>query len=106
MRTPARSTIFCTRLRTVERCLTGTRRWRAQRAQLPERLERHMGRCAEPELAHAGQPHAVGHVGLAPLQLLHLTRMHQDRLDPGRLQGREGRLPVDPVPSITAASTP
>ena len=70
----------------------------AQRAQLPERLGWHMGRRAEPELTHAGQPHAVGHVGLAPLQLLHLTRVHQDRLDPSRLQGREGRLPVNPGP--------
>ena len=63
----------------------------AQRTQLPERLGRNMGRRAKPELAHAGQPHAVGNVGFSTLELLDLARMHQDRLDPRRLQRRKRR---------------
>ena len=57
-----------------------------------------MRRCAKPELANAGEPDAVSHVGFSALQLLHLMGMHQDWLDTGALQRLEWHQPVDPGP--------
>ena len=66
-----------------------------ERARLPEHLRWHMAGAGQAELADPRQPHAVGDIGLAALQLLDLPGADQHHGDAGRLQRLEGRHSVD-----------
>ena len=66
-----------------------------QHPHLAERLGRHMARGGQTELAHPRQPHAVGDIGLAALELLDLAGVDQRHRDAGCLQHLERRQPVD-----------
>ena len=54
-----------------------------------------MAGAGQTELADPRQPHAVGNIGLAPLELLDLAGVDQGHQDAGRLQRFERRDPVD-----------
>ena len=49
----------------------------------------------EADLAYAGQPHAVRHVGLPPFELAHIPRVDHAGADSGVFQDPAGLLPVD-----------
>ena len=54
-----------------------------------------VARTRQAELTHPGQPHAVGHVGLAPFELLHVLRMDQVRRDARVFERLERGNPVN-----------
>ena len=64
-------------------------------AQLAEVLRRNHARAAETELTYAGQPYAVGDIGLAALDLFDMLSVQQQRLGSGIGDGVENRLPID-----------
>ena len=64
-------------------------------AQAAEQGWRDHAGAPQTELADAGQPDAVRHIGLAALDLLDVLGLDQDGLDAGFFQGLIGRLPVD-----------
>ena len=64
-------------------------------AQRAEGRRRHVAGPRQAVLADARQPQAVGHVRLAPADLLDVLGMHQVRADAGCFESPERHLPVD-----------
>ena len=98
MRTPARSMIFCTRVRDLAAALDQGAPVTALGSQVPEVSVRHKARTGEAELAQPCQPDAVGDIGLAALDLLDLPGVDQRRRDAGIGQRVERSFPVDAGP--------
>ena len=93
MQTPARSLIFCTRVRIWLRRWTRVRRYR--------HWARRSRKCLSGTrlgLAKPCQPDAVADIGLSALDLLDLPGVHQRRLDAGIGQRVERSLPADAGP--------
>ena len=62
--------------------------------QRPDRLGRHQTPAEQPGLGEAAQPLRVGHIGLSPGDLLHVTGVDQRAREPV-FQDRPDRFPID-----------